>query len=84
MGMNETEKRWTEIATKQLEGKIVRSVRYMTDEEAEGLDWSCKPLVIEFDDGSFIFPSRDDEGNDGGTIFTSNEENDILPVLWRR
>jgi hypothetical protein len=45
--------------------------------------WESRPLAIFFTDGSFIFPSMDDEGNDGGSLFgkTSNGEDIAFPVL---
>jgi len=36
---------------------------------AEQMGWYSRPIVIHLDDGSMIFPSQDDEGNDGGALF---------------
>jgi hypothetical protein len=33
------------------------------------MGWARRPLVIELDDGTLMFASRDDEGNDGGALF---------------
>ena len=44
-------------------------MRYMTDAEAEGMDWYKKPLVILFEGGAHILASQDEEGNNGGTLF---------------
>ena len=71
--MNAIEKRWTDYATKNLVGKKVTSVRYLSDEEMNALDWSQKSLVIQFDDGSVIYPSQDDEGNGPGALFGQNK-----------
>jgi hypothetical protein len=62
-----------------LVGKTIKEVRYMTDEEAEEAMWYSKPLVIFFTDGTYIFPQKDDEGNDGGAIYGSHNEL-IFPV----
>ena len=51
-----------------LVGKKIKEVRYMTDEEATEAMWYNKPLVIIFEDGTYIFPMADDEGNDGGAL----------------
>jgi len=51
-----------------LVGKKIKAVRYMTDEEATELMWYNKPLIIVFEDDSYIFPMADDEGNDGGAL----------------
>jgi hypothetical protein len=72
---------WKGKAEKWLVGKTVKSVRYMTDEEAEELMWDSRPLAIFFDDGSFVFASMDDEGNNGGAFFTSDVEFPCIPVL---
>jgi len=78
---------WTNYAHERLHGKRVSAVRYLTSEEAESMDWYHRPLVIEFEDGSYVFPSQDDEGNNGGALFGgvttgSNDHEDwTFPVL---
>ena len=72
---------WTEKAHKLLVGRTIAAVRYMTEEEAADSDFYSSPIVIIFDDGSYIFPMRDDEGNDAGALATSDEENPTLPVI---
>jgi len=51
-----------------LVGKKIKAVRYMTDAEATESMWYNKPLIIVFEDDSYIFPMADDEGNDGGAL----------------
>ena len=63
---------WNKKA-KVLVGKKIKAVRYMTDKEAEDSMWYNKPLVIIFEDGTYIYPMRDDEGNDAGSIFGSDD-----------
>jgi hypothetical protein len=77
------EKDWNKFAKKNLLGKTIASVRYMTKAEAKAMYWESRPLAIFFTDGSYIFPSMDDEGNDGGALFgkTSNGEDLTFPVL---
>ena len=53
----------------------------MTKEEADDMDWYCRPVVMVLDDGNLIYPSCDDEGNNGGALFTNNQANPVLPVL---
>jgi len=74
---------WAKEANKSLKGKTVRKARYMTKAEAEDMGWYSRCVVIEFTDGTLIFPSADDEGNDGGAMFgQSPEGKDItMPVL---
>ncbi len=67
--MNDHEQRFTDEAKKALVGKTVANVRYMTEMEANKTGFNRRALIIEFDDGTYIFPSQDDEGNDAGAIF---------------
>jgi hypothetical protein len=76
-----TENYWTGIASAQLKGRTVKAVRYMSEEEAQEMMLDSRPVAIFFDDGSFVFPMRDDEGNDGGALFTSDDANPVLPVI---
>jgi len=74
-----TDRNKVEIETlKQLQGKKVVKVRYLTDQELVNFGWSKSPLVIMFEDGSYIFAQSDDEGNNAGCLAgycnTKNEE----------
>jgi hypothetical protein len=51
----------------------------MTPEEAG--DWYERPIVIIFSDGSFIVPMADDEGNNGGAMYTSDDALSVIPVM---
>ncbi len=74
-------KDWEALASKQLLGKTIVKVRYMTDQEVEDLGWYSKALVLHLDDGNIIYPSADDEGNNAGALFTNNPEDDVFPVI---
>ena len=76
--MSDVEKRWTEIA-KMLEGRTIVHVRYLTEEEAE--DWFNRPVIMFLDNGEYILPIADDEGNNGGALATSYEDHSVLPVI---
>ena len=78
--MTDTEKKWTEIA-KMLKGRTIVGVRYMCEEEAEDQDWYSRPIVMFLDNGEYIFPMADDEGNNGGALATSYDDHDLLPVI---
>jgi hypothetical protein len=78
---DKTPEYWNYQAKKLLEGRKIVKVRYMNDEEAESFGWDHKPLCIFFDDDSFIFPSMDDEGNNGGALFTSSDDMPTIPVM---
>lgn len=79
----ETEDRWTKYGKKNLVGKKVVEVRYLTQAEADIMGWYSRPIVIIFDDGSAIYPSKDDEGNNGGALFGIDKKGKQLtfPVI---
>lgn len=74
---------WTKRANDALAGKTIKSARYLSRKEADDLGWSKLVPVIELSDGSLLFPSMDDEGNDGGALFgqTGTGEDLTLPVI---
>lgn len=72
---------WVSDAAKLLIGKKVTEVRYLTENEQSHLGWNGASLVLFFDDGSYIFPSSDDEGNDAGAFFTSSKSLPTIPVI---
>ena len=74
---------WNKYATDHLVGKTIVRARYMSEEEKENVGFYSKALVLELSDGSLIFPSKDDEGNDAGALFGLDNDNNNLtfPVL---
>ena len=70
-----------------LVGLRVDKAYYMSEKEAERFGWYKRPVILELsgEDGRKlqIFPMQDDEGNDGGALATSDEKNQVLPVLWK-
>ncbi len=52
-----------------IEGKTITSVRPMTSKEQEAEGWHNATIVLELDDGTLLYPSSDDEGNNGGALF---------------
>ena len=73
--------KWGKKASDFLVGKTIAQVRYLTDQEREGMDFQSSCLCIIFNDNSYIFPMRDDEGNDAGALSTSNRELEVIPVI---
>jgi hypothetical protein len=72
---------WLEVAKKQLLFKRIVNVRYLTKKESEDMGWSGRPIAFQLNDGNWIYPSADDEGNEGGSLFTSDDKDPILPLL---
>ena len=73
--------RWQKKIEKQLCGRTIVAVRYMTPEEADESGWYYQPLLIIFDDGSAICPMSDDEGNESGALSVFQGTSKTEPVL---
>ena len=82
--MQQIEERWNGLAESLIKGKKIVDVRYMTEKERDMLGWRSRCVVITLEDGTALYPSRDDEGNDAGALFVDNLNNNIsetLPVI---
>ena len=76
---------WTAKISNFLVGKTVRHIRYMTAQEVDDLGWTKSNIVIEFDDGHWLVPMMDDEGNDAGALWSSEgKQLSIIPVIQRQ
>lgn len=67
-------KTWEDRAKKALVGRTIVGARYLTRKEMADLGWSKSVLVMTLDDGSLLYPSMDDEGNDGGAMFGQDKD----------
>ena len=76
-----TEEKWILAVADKLVGKTIESVEFMSKENAEAWLWSKRPLQILLSDGHQLIISQDDEGNNGGSIFTTYEDLPVIPVL---
>ena len=74
-------KQWTEVASSLLLNRKIVKVRYMNQSEADEMGWYSRPVAFLLDNGVWIFPSADDEGNNGGALFTTDRNNSVLPVI---
>ena len=72
---------WIKRITKLLVGKKIVKIQYMTEKDAEEQGWYRRPIQIRLEDGTWLTPSQDDEGNDGGSLFTNNEDLPTIPVI---
>ena len=81
---DECEARWVDYGKKHLVGRTIKQVRYLTEEECEDLNWYSRPIIIQLSDGTMVFPSSDDEGNNAGALFGQDVSgNDLtFPVLY--
>ncbi len=62
------EQRDTETAARALVGRRITRFRYMTAAEAEDFGWRYRPLVIDLDDGTAVFPIADEALNEGAAL----------------
>ena len=73
-------KLWTDKFKFLIGCKIIK-VDYMTNEECIDLGWYKRPIQIHLDNGAILSPQADDEGNDGGALFTGWKDESLAPVL---
>ena len=73
---------WTDYVADKLVGRKIEKVEYMSSREAKESMWYSRPVCILLDNGKWLYPMRDDEGNDGGAIGVASEDGgDTFPVL---
>ena len=75
------EQYWTELTAKHLVGKKIVAVEYLPEILMEEWGWYKRPITLELDDGTILIAQMDDEGNDGGAIYTNIKELQIIPVI---
>ena len=79
--IDKLEQQWIQRISKLLVGKKIVKVEYMNQTDAEEQGWYKRPIQIRLEDGTWLTPSMDDEGNDGGALFTSDEDLPTIPVI---
>tara|TARA_R110002020_G_C16295487_1_gene772753 strand:- start:2537 stop:2821 length:285 start_codon:yes stop_codon:yes gene_type:complete len=75
------EKYWTDLIAEHLVGKKITKVEYIPQDEMEENMWHKRPISIQLDNRHWITPIMDDEGNDGGAMFTTFKELQTIPVI---
>ena len=74
-----TKNRFEKELLAKIDGARVSDVRYMTNEESIAMGWhGRKAIVIIFDNGQWIMPQQDDEGNGPGALTTADI---LVPVI---
>lgn len=66
--MKKYEIEWQKKARARFVGKRVVIARWMTKEEAEASGWRSRPMLLVFDDGTWVCSMADNEGNNGGAF----------------
>lgn len=79
--MTDYAKQWGDQAAALLVGRTIKEVRYFTEKEREDLGWYSRPIALLLDDGTWLWPSSDDEGNNAGALFTTEPTLEVIPVI---
>ena len=73
---------WIAKAEKLLLGRTIVKIEWMSSEETEDTGWYKRPVWLQLDDKSWIFPVMDDEGNDGGALnYYRAGKTEVLPII---
>jgi len=75
------EQYWTDLITKHLVGRKIVKVEYIPQDEMDENMWYKRPISIQLDNGHWITPLMDDEGNDGGAMSTTFKDLGTIPVI---
>jgi len=66
------DKYWQDLANEHLVGRTIVKAEWLKPSEAKRImGWDQQPLELHLDNGTILTPSRDDEGNDAGALFTN-------------
>ena len=66
---------WIAKAEKLLLGRTIVKIEWMSSEDK-------RPVCLQLDDKSWIFPVMDDEGNDGGALnYYRAGKTEVLPII---
>ena len=76
-------KRWQATAEKHLLGRKIIGIQWMTDLWQQDMGWDNAAVMLLLDDGTLLWPSSDDEGNNAGALFGLQRSglDFILPVI---
>ena len=69
---------WNKTAEKLLLGRKIVKVEYIPVDETDKMMWSYQPVSFLLDNGTWVYPQADDEGNEAGSLAVGR---DLLPVL---
>ena len=75
------EQYWTDLISKNLVGRKITSVEYLSEIEMEDNGWYKRPIAIQLDNEHWLVPMMDDEGNDGGAVSSTFKDLGTIPVI---
>ena len=82
MNNEELSNSWKTKIEKYLKGRTIVKIEYCSEKESELQGWHNQPIQILLDNGTWLTPTSDDEGNNGGAIHTNIKEFPIIPVIY--
>ena len=74
-------KQWVDEVSAKLVGRKIVKVRYMSKDEVKDYGWYNAAVLIKLDDGTTLYPMSDDEGNNAGSLATTNKDLPVIPVI---
>ena len=82
MTEEELQRNWEKDIEKVVLGKKIVKVQYMTEQDAQdNFAWYKRPIILTLEDGTELIPMADDEGNEGGSIYTTYKDLQTIPVI---
>ena len=75
------EQYWTDLISKNLVGRKITSVEYLSEVEMKDNGWYKRPIAIQLDNRYWLVPMMDDEGNDGGAVSSTFKDLGTIPVI---
>ena len=53
----------------------------MPGDNTKEMGWYSCPIIFQLEDGNWVIPQSDDEGNDGGAMHTTMNDLHCIPVI---
>jgi hypothetical protein len=78
---NSLGQKWKNRLSPELLGQRIVKMHYMSKRDAEELGWYKRPLMLMLENGTWIIPQQDDEGNDGGAMWLLNNNRELKETL---
>ena len=78
---NSLGQQWKNRLSPELLGQRIVRMHYMSKKDAEELGWYKRPLMLMLENGTWIIPQQDDEGNDGSALWLMNNDRELKETL---
>tara|TARA_Y200000002_G_scaffold377692_1_gene383730 strand:+ start:1911 stop:2276 length:366 start_codon:yes stop_codon:yes gene_type:complete len=78
---NSVGQQWKNRLSPEILGQRIVRMQYMSKKDAEGLGWYKRPLMLMLENGTWIIPQQDDEGNDGSALWLMNNNRELKETL---